>query len=60
MDPEWVAEDRGVTVPVLTEQLREAVQWLAGCYEVRANAYLGESGQQRVRGYHPSARRAPG
>jgi hypothetical protein len=48
MDPQWVAEDRGVTVSVLPEQLREALRWVAGCYEARANGHLGEGGIQRV------------
>jgi hypothetical protein len=35
----------------LAQQLREAVQWIAGCYEARANAHLGvgESGQHLTR-----------
>jgi hypothetical protein len=49
MDPQWVAQDRGVTVPVLTEQLRAAVQWVAGCYEARANGHLNDSPTQRMR-----------
>jgi hypothetical protein len=48
MDPEWVAEDWGITVPVLTEQLRAAVQWVAGCYEARANGHLNDSTGQRM------------
>jgi hypothetical protein len=48
MDPEWVAQDRGGTVPVLTEQLREAVQWVASAYEARANGHLNHSPAQRM------------
>jgi hypothetical protein len=38
MDPDWVARDRGLSLHALTQQLRDALRWLAGCYEARANA----------------------
>jgi hypothetical protein len=45
MDPAWVAQERGTTVPALTEQLRHALAALARLYEQIAFAgAVAESG----------------
>lgn len=38
VDPQWLAAERGVSLHTLTEQTREALQWLASAYEARLYA----------------------
>ena len=55
MDPQWLAAERGTSVHVLTEQLREAVQWIASAYEARA--YSGAVAEPGLAGFIRSRRR---
>jgi hypothetical protein len=55
MDPQWLAAERGTSVHVLTEQLREAVQWVASAYEARA--YAGAVAEPGLAGFIRSRQR---
>ena len=49
MDAEWVAAERGVSQPVLTEQTRGALRRIASAYEDVAYGHLNTSAVEQVR-----------